>query len=225
MQAYVPPDMSTSRVDVHGDPVHYWLLLGHIGFGAIATVAGLAQFWSALRRKYPTLHRWTGRVYFFAGVFPSALLAIPVATMSPTGVSNIAALFTLIALWLATGVAGLRAARARRYADHRKWMIRNYAVTLAGLASRPWAGITVTVIFALENSAMYRGNETAMIHDMASAASWLAIVVNMVIAEIYIQRKYGGGNRKPARVNPAREPVTQSASRAEPSPALSDPRQ
>jgi len=39
-------------------------------------------------------------------------------------------------LWIWTGVMGYRAARRRRYAEHRRWMIRNFALTLGAIASR-----------------------------------------------------------------------------------------
>lgn len=199
LSAYVPPDISTSRVEVHGDPVRYWLLVGHIAFGAVATVTGLAQFWPSLRRKHPWLHRWTGRAYFFAGIFPAMILAVPVSLFSESGVSNVAALDMMLVLWAVTGVAGLRATRSRRYADHRRWMIRNYAVTSAILMSRLWGGAMAVVVLAQADSPVYNGNMVAMIHDIASSGAWLALTVNLLAAEVYIQRRYGPKNRESAR--------------------------
>ncbi|MEU6720344.1 DUF2306 domain-containing protein [Nonomuraea sp. NPDC046802] len=199
LSAYIPPDIRTSRADMHGNQVRYWLLVGHIAFGAVATVTGLLQLWAGLRNKFPRIHRWTGRLYYFAGIFPSMILAVPVSVMSESGVSNIAALDAMLVLWAITGVSGLRAARARRFADHRKAMIRNYAVTLAVLASRPWGIAMALIVTSQADSPAYQGNTVAMIHDIASSGAWLALIVNIVVAEMYIQRKYGGGrSRNPA---------------------------
>jgi hypothetical protein len=145
-------------------------------------------------------------VYFFAGIFPATILAVPVLLRSESGVSNVAALATMMVLWAFTGVAGLRATRVRRYADHRKWMIRNYAVTLSILASRLWGFILVPIVISQADSPAYQGNMIAMIHDIASSGAWLAIVVNMLVAEIYLQRKYGGASRKPALVTAPVDP-------------------
>ncbi|TDE60323.1 DUF2306 domain-containing protein [Nonomuraea mesophila] len=196
LEAYVPPDIRTSRADMHGDNVRYALLLGHILFGAIATVTGLLQLWAGLRNRFPRVHRWTGRVYFYAGIFPSMILAVPVSIMSESGVSNVAALDAMLVMWAITGVAGLRAARSRRFADHRIWMIRNYSVTLAILASRPWGLIMTLLVTAQADGPAYEGNSVAIIHDIASSGAWTALLVNVVLAEIYVQRKYMGRGRK-----------------------------
>ncbi|WP_347650744.1 DUF2306 domain-containing protein [Nonomuraea sp. B10E15] len=198
LSAYIPPDIRTSRADMHGDQVRYWLLVGHIAFGTVATVTGLLQLWAGLRNRFPRIHRWTGRVYFYAGIFPAMILAVPVSVMSESGVSNVAALDTMLVLWAITGVAGLRAARSRRFNDHRKWMIRNYAVTIAILASRPWGTVMALIVMAQADSPAYQGNTVAMIHDIASSGAWIALVVNLVVAEAYIQHKYGGKSRNPA---------------------------
>lgn len=206
LSAYVPPDIRTSRADMHGDQVRYWLLVGHIAFGTVATVTGLLQFWAGLRARFPRVHRWSGRAYFFAGIFPSMIFAVPVSFMSESGVSNLAALDAMLVLWAVTGVPGLRAARARRFADHRRWMIRNYAITLSILASRPWGLLMTVIVFAQADSPAYQGNTVAMIHDIASSGAWLALLVNLVVAEAYIQRKYGGRGRNPARASDTRRP-------------------
>ncbi|MEV0648190.1 DUF2306 domain-containing protein [Phytomonospora sp. NPDC050363] len=197
--AYVPPDIETSRADMHGDQVRYGFLVAHIAFGTVATVAGLLQFWPVLRSRHPRFHRWTGRAYFYLGIFPAALLAVPVTLWAEQGVGNQSALLMTTILWVVTGVAGLRATLGRRYGDHRKWMIRNYAITLSILFSRLWAGPLYFVVFSQENSRVYQGNEVAMIHDMASAGAWLALVVNLLVAEWYIMRKYGGRRAQPVR--------------------------
>jgi hypothetical protein len=193
LSAYLPPNISTSRIPISYGGIQYVLLVAHIFTAAVATVAGLAQLWPWLRRRYPVAHRWTGRAYFFLGVFPSSVLAIPVLVMAPFGVSNQASLLVLDALWMITGVAGYRAARQRRFADHRKWMIRNYALTFASIASRFWTPIAVLAMLPELKGPAYQGdtNGIGAIHDVASASAWLGLVVTLVVVEGYIQRRYG----------------------------------
>ena len=74
LSAYVPPNINTSRIPITHGALQYGLLVAHIFTAAVATVTGLAQLWPWLRRKYPVAHRWTGRAYFFLGVFPSSVL-------------------------------------------------------------------------------------------------------------------------------------------------------
>ena len=52
-------------------------------------------------------------------------------------------------LWVATTLAGYRAARQRRFADHREWMIRSFALAFSIVANRPWS-IVCILVFAPE---------------------------------------------------------------------------
>lgn len=191
LSAYVPPEITRSRVPMHGNELHFWLLVGHIATAAIATVTGFAQFVPWVRRRHPRVHRWTGRVYFFGGVFPSMVLAVPVALWAQFGISNMAGLLVTDAMWAWTAICGYRAARQRRYADHRVWMIRNFAVTLASLASRPWQILVALLVFGPLFDPMYHGHTEPAIHDLASSALWLALALNVLVAEVYVQRRYG----------------------------------
>lgn len=193
LSAYVPPDISTSRIPISHGTVQYVLLVAHIFTAAVATVTGLAQLWPWLRRRYPVVHRWTGRAYFFLGVFPSSVLAIPVIAMAPMGVSNQAALFVLDVLWVISGVAGYRSARQRKFTDHRKWMIRNYGLTFASIASRFWIPVVGIAMVPELGGVPYQGdsNGIAAIHDVASGSAWLGLMVTVVVVEWYIQRRYG----------------------------------
>ncbi|WP_052393942.1 DUF2306 domain-containing protein [Kutzneria sp. 744] len=188
LSAYVPPVMSNSRIPVQGTG-HFVLLVAHIFTATVATLTGLVQFWPTLRARYPKAHRWTGRAYFFLGVFPSSVLAIPVMVLAPYGAANQAAVAVLDVLWIITAVAGYRAARARRFADHRRWMIRNYALTLSSLASRFFTPIMALIIIPQATGPVYQSSEVVIGHDIASGSAWLSLVVTMVIAEGYLQRR------------------------------------
>ena len=109
--------------------------------------------------------------------------------MAPYGAANQAAVAVLDVLWIITAVAGYRAARARRFADHRRWMIRNYALTLSSLASRFFTPIMALIIIPQATGPVYQGSEVVIGHDIASGSAWLGLVVTMVIAEGYLQRR------------------------------------
>lgn len=88
-------------------PRRIWLL-AHIVGGMLALLLGPLQFWSGLRRRALSVHRWTGRLYL-AGVLVAAGSAFHLIFFIPpsdggwvTGV----ALFTLAFVWLtASGMA------------------------------------------------------------------------------------------------------------------------
>jgi hypothetical protein len=72
-------------------------------------------------------------------------------------------------------------------------MIRNYATTLASLASRLWGPLIIMATIPQANGVGYQGDVhgVAQNHDIASGGAWLALFANLVIAEWYIQRRYG----------------------------------
>ncbi|REK85684.1 DUF2306 domain-containing protein [Streptomyces inhibens] len=199
LTAYVPPDLHTSRIPPRSD-LHFALLVAHIFTTAIAVLTGLAQSWPWLRRRHPAAHRWTGRAYFFAGVFPSALVGIPVVYFTPLGLSNQLSLGVLDVLWFLTGIAGYRAARQRRYADHRVWMIRNYSLTLVAITSRLIQPLVEHLVAAqLSDPVSYAGNPLAAAHDIAGTTSWTALVLNLIAAEYLIQRHTRTAARRRAK--------------------------
>jgi hypothetical protein len=107
----------------------HWLWV-HLGGGMLAMTLGALQFVAPLRKGWPRLHRWTGRVYL-AGVLVGLVGATGLIATSPAPAA-IRIAFTAIALaWLCTASTGLVAIRARDPARHRRWMIRAYLVTLA----------------------------------------------------------------------------------------------
>ena len=50
-----------------------WWLFPHVTGGAIALIVGPLQFSSTLRRRFPALHRWVGRLYVLAVTLSASL--------------------------------------------------------------------------------------------------------------------------------------------------------
>ncbi|NUT36820.1 MAG: DUF2306 domain-containing protein [Hamadaea sp.] len=183
---------------------HYPLLLGHITFGTVALVTCCMQIWPWLRRKNPALHRRTGRVYVLGGVLPAGLLGVPVALLAVTpSVAGKVGNATLAIVWLAVTVAGFRAARAQRYAEHRRWMIRSFALTTSIVVNRLWTGVVLVALMPMLDS-QFGGDEGALVQSAVDAAIWLSWVVNLLIAEWWIER--GQRPRRKARRDAAFAP-------------------
>ncbi|HEX7944621.1 MAG TPA: DUF2306 domain-containing protein [Phenylobacterium sp.] len=149
-----------------------WLLVHAAGAGtALLTVA--FQFLPAIRRRR-AVHRWIGRVYGAAVIVSgSAGLALSVGTTA----GPIAGLgFGLLAaIWIYVTSQGWLAARARRFDEHRRWMIRSFSLTFAAVTLRlymPAAGIA-----GLDMGQAY------------VAIAWLAWVPNLALAELYLRRE------------------------------------
>ncbi len=80
----------------------------------------------------------------------------------------------LAVVWLVVNVQGLRLAMTGRYAEHRQWMIRSFALTFGAVLLRVY--LPAAEVMGLPFMPAYR------------AISWLAWVPNLIVAEIYLRR-------------------------------------
>ncbi len=107
----------------------------HFGVGGLVLLIGPFQFLPGLRAKRPALHRWIGRVYV-AGCLASGVAALVLSPHVHTGLVAQGG-FTLLALgWIVTTSVAFVFALRRRFAEHRRWMIRSFAFTLAAVTLR-----------------------------------------------------------------------------------------
>lgn len=115
------------RSHVAGDGYGNALVAVHLAVAALVMVAGLAQLTPALRARWPRLHRWNGRFYLAAAATMSlGGLAIMARRGSVGDAWQSLALGINAALMLAFAWQTVRHARARRFAQHRRWALRLY---------------------------------------------------------------------------------------------------
>jgi Predicted membrane protein (DUF2306) len=204
---YLGLDPAKARLPVPEDVAWFYpALVAHIGFGSIALLTAALQVWPWLRRTHPAVHRWSGRIYLGLGVIPGGIAVLAVAPFGQTGGPTGQVANTMLALlWLATAAAGYRAARARRFGEHREWMVRNVALTFSIVANRPWSMLCIAV-FAPE--VMGTGPvDPAVLAQAAGVSMWLSWVVNLLVAEWWLNRARIRRRRVPRRAPRAAEPV------------------
>jgi len=141
----------------------------HILGGGIALLVGPFQLNSFLRDRYLTLHRIMGRVYLTV-VLLSGLGGLYMATVSMGGLPGHFGFGSLAVLWLITGSMAFVRIKQGDVESHRKWMIRNYALTLAA--------VTLRIYLPIFPSLFQVDFEQAYI-----AISWFCWVPNLVVAE------------------------------------------
>lgn len=108
-------------------------LWAHLGGGALTLLLGPLQF-ARPSRVLPG-HRWIGRLYLAALLVAcTGAAGLVLGSPAPLGI-RVAFAATALA-WLATAALAWRAILQRRIEQHRRWMLRNYLVTLAPVAFR-----------------------------------------------------------------------------------------
>ena len=107
----------------------------HLFTAPIILVVGPLMFIRTLRLRYPTLHRWAGRVYI-ATILVTAIATLRLSLNETEGPLTVFGFAALSVLWFITAsMAWLRAVQGR-WDEHRDWMIRNYALTLTNVTFR-----------------------------------------------------------------------------------------
>jgi uncharacterized membrane protein len=143
--------------------------------GMIAMLIGPFQFLSAVRRHYPRVHRWLGRVYL-ACVAASGVAGLCLSPGSDARTTLGAGFIALALVWLYTGTKAYFAIRRRAVAEHRRWMIRNYALTYAAVTLR----IEVPLLIILG------GVSPILALDIVA---WLCWVPNLLVVEAWLRRR------------------------------------
>jgi len=158
-----------------------WLLLHAAGAGAALAIVAF-QFLPALRRRR-AVHRWLGRVYAAAAlVSGSAGLVLSFGTTAGP-VAGVG--FGLLGVfWIYTTVQGWLTARARRFDEHRRWMIRSFSLVLAAVTLRLY--MPLSEVLGLDVGRAY------------VAIAWLCWVPNFLVAELWLRREMA------RRLQPAR---------------------
>lgn len=110
-------------------PRRPWLFL-HISGGTLALLTGPLQFWTGLRQRSLTFHRWNGRL-FLLGVAAGSAGSIGLAVMAVGTWAFEVGLMGLASSWLVTTFMAYYSIRRGLVALHKEWMIRAYVVTFA----------------------------------------------------------------------------------------------
>ncbi len=176
---YLGLDPSLSRLELNDDfplGLHYPALVLHIGFGAIALVFLCVQSSQAIRARHRKIHRWSGRLYVWAGVVPSSVL---VFTFLPFAVIRAGILGSTLAavFWLVTTFVGQKMARERRFRKHRQWMLYSAAFALQVVWGR---------IFNIGNSLLGLDIEPVL---LAEAGGWLGWIINLLVVQWWISKR------------------------------------
>lgn len=176
-QSRVPPTFS----------LHYPLLVGHILVSSVAMVGAVAQIWPRLRRRHPGLHRRVGRVYVWTAI-PAALSAIVLGAATPFGPILAASNVVLGSLWLWFTVSGYLAARRRRFADHRRQMIRSATLALSIITNRLW-GLVLAITLDPLHGTVFGGNDELFGWVLTGAVGWLGWTVPLAVVHVWVLRR------------------------------------
>ena len=149
-----------------------WLAV-HAAGAATALLVGMFQFLPAVRRARP-LHRWLGRLYATGCIVGGA--AGFVMSFGTTAGTFAGVGFGLLGVcWIYATAQAWRFARARRFEEHRRWMIRSFAMTFGAVTLRLY--LPLGVALGMEFMEIYR------------LTAWISWIPNLIVVELWMRRK------------------------------------
>ncbi|HJY36701.1 MAG TPA: DUF2306 domain-containing protein [Steroidobacteraceae bacterium] len=139
----------------------------HTMGGAVAALIGPFQLITKIRTTWPQVHVWMGRTYLIA-VLAGALGGLYFAPNSTAGTMGSIGFTTLAIFWLYSGAQAYVAIRRGNVQAHRRWMLRNYALTFAAATLR--IQLPLLIIGGLAFPAAY-----TMVAWSSWVPNWLAV--------------------------------------------------
>ena len=154
--------------------------LGLHALGApFAPLIGLLQWSTRVRRRWPCVHRWLGRVYLTIGVMIGGSAALWLSFHAYGGPLSRAGFAVAAVVWLYVSAQAFLAIRGGDVRAHRVWMMRSLAMALAAVTLRVY--LPVLSVSGVPFLVSYR---------IVAWASWLP---NLLLAEWVIWRERRGG--------------------------------
>lgn len=133
--------------------------------------------------------------------------------MTPFGpilaVSNV----VLATLWLWLTIAGWRAGRQRRFAAHRRHMLRSGVLALSTITNRIWTPILFIALEPLRDG-VFGGDDERYLWLVAGLGAWLGWTVPMLALQWWLSRR-----PEPPTVMDADRGMRRSPRRASAGPA------
>ena len=170
----------------------------HVVPGLVYMALAPLQFVGRIRRKYPSYHRWSGRLLATAGLIlgAAALFISLVFPYSGTAERLVVGAFSIF--FLISIAKGVQSARASRYAEHREWMMRAFAIGLSIVTMRL---IFIPILIAVGGAS----RDEAEFYSIVSFT--IAFVVHSAFAELWIRH-----TRDPARIGVGERQATETLS-------------
>lgn len=150
----------------------FWV---HVFTSMFALLAGLTQFSRSIKRRWPQVHRWMGRLYVINICFITGPASLIMALYANGGWTSRLAFGLLASGWLLTTALGWRYALKRDWTRHRDWIMRSYALTLSAITLRIWKYVLV-MLFEPRPMDLYR------------LVAWLGFIPNVLLVEWLIHR-------------------------------------
>lgn len=155
----------------------------HFAAGGVILALGCIQLMGGVRRRWPAVHRWIGRVYV-AAAFLAGLGGLTfIATNRTIGRTPMDVGFGLYGvLMLVASVQAYRHARARRLDTHRAWALRLFALAIGSWLYRMDYGFWLLLAKGVGHTQTFTG-------PFDHVMDFFFYIPNLLVAEAFIRAR------------------------------------
>lgn len=154
------------------DTVHYRIaFFTHVYTSLFLVIIGLIQFWNTRFTK--GYHKQLGMAYVVIILFLSAPSGLIMSFYANGGFWSKLSFIILTILWFVFTYLAYKSAKQKKWEQHKKWIMRSYALTLSAISLRLFKWCIVSFI-ALPPMDTYK------------IVAWLGWTVNLFFVEMYI---------------------------------------
>jgi uncharacterized membrane protein YozB (DUF420 family) len=186
-RAYSP---STARLSLKAHPWYFPVLMLHVVGASVASATCVLQVWPWLRRRHPRVHRASGRIYVLAGVYPAGIASLLLLAFWPEYPINWFSDLLATVVWLATTTVGFMLARKRWLVDHRRWMLRSFALTFSFIMTFILAPPTWLLLNLPGLRSQLGGNKVLMGEMLSGMVVWMAWIIPLLAVEWWLDREH-----------------------------------
>lgn len=174
---YLPLNADVAFLRIKQDYIHllYYQLAFfiHAYFAILVLPAGFTQFSPWLRKKWPSVHKFSGWIYAVAVIFLVAPSGFVIGLYANGGWSAQLAFCLLAVFWFYFTWQAIAKIKKGEIAAHQRFMMRSFALTLSAITLRLWKYILVA-LFQPRPMEVYK------------LVAWLGWVLNLIIVELII---------------------------------------
>lgn len=163
---------------------HPWIAYGHMVPGVLYLLGAPLQLSHRFRSRHYTLHRRLGRVLLACALL-SGVLSVVLGIVFAWGRGAETSATLVYGSWFVVCLTlAFRAIRAGHVAQHRRWMVRAFAVGVGVATIRIWVGLFTGVQLGL----LGMSGETMPLRATFGIAFWLGLSMHVAFAEWWLRR-------------------------------------
>jgi len=165
--------LQIKQTEVNEIPLYILFFYIHVYTAIFVLLTGFFQFSAYILRKYPFIHRSTGKFYVVTILFLSAPSGLFIGLFANGGFYSKISFVTLSVLWFYFTLKGFLFIKDKNIVQHKAFMLRSFALTFSAITLRFWK---VILVYLFQPSPM----------DLYQIIAWLGWIPNLLIVEYYL---------------------------------------